>query len=93
MCKVNGETVLGTSSFKNTSVAFEVPINHFGINRLAYSSSNLAADVVTLKAQGVEFVSDIAPCCEGPASTTGIISFFDQDGTLIELVGNITPAP
>jgi catechol 2,3-dioxygenase-like lactoylglutathione lyase family enzyme len=72
---------------------YPLPINHFGINRLAYSTSDLAADVDALKAQGVEFISDIAPCCSGPASTTGIISFFDPDGTLIELVGDITPAP
>jgi catechol 2,3-dioxygenase-like lactoylglutathione lyase family enzyme len=72
---------------------YPLPINHFGINRLAYSTSDLEADVATLKAQGVEFVSAIAPCCSGPASTQGIISFFDPDGTLIELVGPITPAP
>lgn len=72
---------------------YPLPINHFGINRLAYSTSDLEADVAALAAQGVEFVSPIAPCCSGPASTQGIISFFDPDGTLIELVGPITPAP
>jgi catechol 2,3-dioxygenase-like lactoylglutathione lyase family enzyme len=70
---------------------YSLPINHFGINRLAYSTSDLQADVDALTAQGVEFVSPIAPCCSGPLSTTGIISFFDPDGTLIELVGSITP--
>lgn len=73
------------------SPPYELPINHFGINRLAYSTSDLQADVDALKAQGVEFVSPIAPCCSGPASTTGIITFYDPDGTLIELVGSITP--
>ena len=75
------------------SPPYPLPINHFGINRLAYSTSDLQADVDALKAQGVEFISEIAPCCSGPASTTGIISFFDPDGTIIELVGDITPAP
>lgn len=73
------------------SPPYPLPINHFGINRLAYSTSDLQADVDALTAQGIEFVSPIAPCCEGPASTTGIISFYDPDGTLIELVGDITP--
>jgi catechol 2,3-dioxygenase-like lactoylglutathione lyase family enzyme len=73
------------------SPPYPLPINHFGINRLAYSTSDLQADVDALTAQGVEFVSPIAPCCSGPASTTGIISFFDPDGTMIELVGAITP--
>ena len=75
------------------SPPYPLPINHFGINRLAYSTSDLQADVDALKAQGVEFISEIAPCCSGPASTTGIISFFDPDGTIIELVGDITPPP
>jgi catechol 2,3-dioxygenase-like lactoylglutathione lyase family enzyme len=73
------------------SPPYPLPINHFGINRLAYSTSDLQADVDALTAQGVEFVSPIAPCCSGPGSTTGIISFFDPDGTMIELVGAITP--
>jgi len=73
------------------SPPYPLPINHFGINRLAYSTSDLQADVDALTAQGVEFISPIAPCCSGPGSTTGIISFYDPDGTLIELVGAITP--
>jgi catechol 2,3-dioxygenase-like lactoylglutathione lyase family enzyme len=75
------------------SPPYPLPINHFGINRIAYSTSDLAADVAALEAQGVKFVSEIAPCCSGPSSTTGIISFFDPDGTLIELVGDIAPPP
>ena len=70
---------------------YALPVNHFGINRLAYSTSDLQADVDALAAQGVEFLSPIAPCCSGPASTTGIITFYDPDGTLIELVGTIMP--
>lgn len=73
------------------SPPYPLPINHFGINRLAYSTSDLQADVDALTAQGIEFVSPIAPCCSGPSSTTGIITFYDPDGTLIELVGAITP--
>lgn len=68
---------------------YPIPINHFGINRLAYVTADLSGDVATLKAQGVEFISPIAPCCNGPDSATGIVSFYDPDGTIIELFGTV----
>lgn len=71
--------------------AYPPPINHLGINRMAYLTLDLAGDVARLKAQGVEFLSEIAPCCSGPTSTTGIVAFRDPDGTFIELLGAITP--
>ena len=77
----------------DASPPYPLPINHYGINRLAYATSDLEADVAALKAQGVEFISPIAPCCSGPASTSDIIGFFDPNGTILELVGLITPAP
>lgn len=66
--------------------AYPVPINHLGIHRMAFSTSDIAADVAALKAQGVEFVSEVTPCCSGPDSSGGIVAFYDPDGTIIELV-------
>jgi catechol 2,3-dioxygenase-like lactoylglutathione lyase family enzyme len=66
--------------------AYKVPVNHFGIHRMAFSTSDIEADVATLKAQGVEFVSEITPCCSGPDSWGSIVAFYDPDGTVVELV-------
>ena len=64
---------------------YPIPINHLGIHRIALATSNLEADVEILKTQGVEFISDITPCCDGPNSSSGIVAFYDPDGTIIEL--------
>ncbi|MCP4589849.1 MAG: VOC family protein [bacterium] len=72
--------------------AYAPPINHLGIDRMAYYTLDLAGDVERLKAQGVEFLSEIAPCCSGPESTSGIVAFSDPDGTFIELLGEIAPS-
>ena len=66
--------------------AYSVPVNHLGIHRMAFSTSDIAADVAALKAQGVEFVSEVTPCCSGPDSWGSIVAFYDPDGTVIELV-------
>jgi len=76
---------------RNPERAYPPPINHIGINRMAYFTLDLAGDVARLKAQGVKFLSEVAPCCEGPNSTSGIVAFSDPDGTFIELLGAITP--
>ena len=73
------------SPFVNNS-AYPIPINHIGIHRIALTSSDIEADVATLKAQGVEFISDITPCCSGPDSWGGIVAFYDPDGVILELV-------
>lgn len=65
---------------------YPVPVNHLGIHRTALATSDIAADVATLKAQGVEFVSPITPCCSGPNSSGSIVAFYDPDGTIVELV-------
>jgi catechol 2,3-dioxygenase-like lactoylglutathione lyase family enzyme len=65
---------------------YPVPVNHRGIHRMAFSTSDIAADVAALKAQGVEFVSEVTPCCSGPDSWGSIVGFYDPDGTVIELV-------
>ncbi len=66
--------------------AYPLPVNHLGINRIALTSSDIEADVAALKAQGVEFVSPITPCCSGPDSWGSIVAFHDPDGTIVELV-------
>ena len=64
---------------------YPVPINHFGIHRIAFTSTDIEADVALLKTHGVEFVSDITPCCSGEDSWGGIVAFYDPDGTIVEL--------
>lgn len=65
--------------------AYEIPVNHFGMHRTAFLSADIVADVATLKAQGVEFLSPITPCCSGEDSSTSIVAFYDPDGTIVEL--------
>ena len=63
-----------------------LPVNHLGIHRTALATTDIAADVAALKAQGVEFVSPVTPCCSGEGSSGSIVAFFDPDGTVVELV-------
>jgi catechol 2,3-dioxygenase-like lactoylglutathione lyase family enzyme len=66
--------------------AYPIPVNHLGIHRMAFATTDIEADVAALKAQGVEFVSPITPCCSGPESWGSIVAFYDPDGTIVELV-------
>jgi catechol 2,3-dioxygenase-like lactoylglutathione lyase family enzyme len=70
----------------DSSPPYPAPINHIGIHRIAYSTNDLVGDIAKLKAQGVKFLSERAPCCEGPDSPHGIVVFFDPDGNFFELV-------
>jgi catechol 2,3-dioxygenase-like lactoylglutathione lyase family enzyme len=65
---------------------YPAPVNHLGIHRTAFSTTDIEADVATLKAQGVEFLSPITPCCSGADSWGSIVAFYDPDGTIVELV-------
>jgi len=65
---------------------YPLPVNHLGIHRMAFSTSDIEADVATLKEQGVKLVSPITPCCSGDDSWGAIIAFEDPDGTIVELV-------
>jgi catechol 2,3-dioxygenase-like lactoylglutathione lyase family enzyme len=65
---------------------YPLPVNHIGIHRTALATTDIAADVATLEAQGVIFVSPITPCCSGPDSSGSIVAFLDPDGTIVELV-------
>tara|TARA_B110000503_G_scaffold10974_1_gene14897 strand:+ start:422 stop:1789 length:1368 start_codon:yes stop_codon:yes gene_type:complete len=66
--------------------AYPAPVNHLGIHRTAYSTTDIEGDVAALKAQGVEFLSPITPCCSGDDSSSSIVAFYDPDGTVVELV-------
>ena len=65
---------------------YPVPINHIGIHRMAFSTSDIEADVALLQNRGVEMISPITPCCSGEDSWGGIVAFYDPDGVIMELV-------
>lgn len=65
---------------------YGAPINHVGIHRMAFSTSDIEADVQLLLTHGVEMISPITPCCSGEDSWGGIVAFYDPDGTIMELV-------
>ena len=66
------------------------PINHIGINRIAVLVSQLDRAVNILKAKGMPFLSEVAPCCSGTGEDeTGIVHVIDPDGIFVELVGAI----
>lgn len=69
----------------NPERAYPIPVNHFGMHRTAFLSSDIEADVATLRSQGVEFLSPITPCCSGDDAASSIIAFYDPDGTIVEL--------
>jgi catechol 2,3-dioxygenase-like lactoylglutathione lyase family enzyme len=69
----------------NPERAYDAPANHLGIARIAFATDDIDADVAALKAQGVEFLSPITPCCMGPDSSGSIVAFLDPDGAIIEL--------
>ncbi len=73
---------------------YPAPINHRGIQRIALMVPDLDHTVATLRARGVEFLSDLAPCCSGTGSDrSGIVHALDPDGVFLEFVGPITPRP
>lgn len=76
----------------NPEPAYPPPINHIGINRIAVVVADAERAVAILKSQGVEFLSEIAPCCSGTGvDEMGIVHAIDPDGVFVELVGPIAP--
>ena len=74
--------------------AYSPPINHIGIQRLALLVGDVDRAVAILKAKGVRFLSDVAPCCSGTGDDkTGIINAIAPDGVFLELVGAIAQRP
>jgi catechol 2,3-dioxygenase-like lactoylglutathione lyase family enzyme len=73
---------------------YPAPISHIGIHRIALAVRDLDSAVDVLTARGVEFLSEIAPCCSGTGNDTqGIINAIDPDGIFVELVGAIRRKP
>jgi glyoxylase I family protein len=62
-------------------------LNQPGLGRIALTTTDLDADVATLRAAGVSFVSDAPGEVPDPlGGTTRFLCFFDPDGTVLELV-------
>ncbi len=74
----------------NDDPAYPPPINHKGINRIALVVPDLDRAVEIVKARGVKFLSEVAPCCSGTGEDEfGIVHILDPDGVFLELVGPI----
>ena len=67
------------------------PINHPGMQRINYASTNIDRDVATLRAMNVPFLSPTVRCCDGDRSTMGIAVFEDPDGTYLQMLGTVEP--
>ena len=65
---------------------YPIPVNHLGIHRMAFATTDIEGDVALLEARGTAFISEITPCCSGPDSSSRIVLFYDPDGTIMELV-------
>lgn len=61
-------------------------LDHVGIARLAFATSDLAADVVELAAAGVTFVSEAVTIAGPSGDPVTFVCFHDPDGTVLELV-------
>ncbi|MEM9623701.1 MAG: VOC family protein [Pseudomonadota bacterium] len=78
----------------NPEPPYPAPINRIGIHRIAVVVADMERAVGILQGQGVEFLSEIAPCCSGTdADAMAIVHALDPDGVFVELVGPITPRP
>ena len=60
-------------------------VNHLGFSRLSLQTTNLDADMATLRAEGVVFFSEPATIGR-PVENSRLVCFKDPDGTLIELI-------
>lgn len=63
---------------------------HYGIARIALTSSDLDADVARLQSAGVEFISDPVQLPLDAGSSARFVCFKDPDGTVLELVEHPT---
>ena len=59
---------------------------HLGIARIALASDDLDADMASLQADGVEFLSEPATVSMPGQRPTRFVCFKDPDGTVLELV-------
>ena len=65
-------------------------LNHLGIARIALYSSNLEADLAELRDQGVEIIGEPATVVWKDRPNARFVCFKDPDGTVLELVENLT---
>lgn len=65
-------------------------LNHLGIARIALYSSNLAADLAELRDRGVEIIAEPATVVWEDRPNSRFVCFKDPDGTVLELVENLT---
>jgi glyoxylase I family protein len=62
-------------------------MNHLGLARVAFESTDIEADIAQLQAEDVQFLSAVPGAVAGPkGTTTRFICFRDPDGTVLELV-------
>ena len=62
-------------------------MNHLGLTRVAFTTTDIDADIAQLQAAGVQFLSAVPGAVAGPnGTTTRYICFRDPDGTVLELV-------
>jgi catechol 2,3-dioxygenase-like lactoylglutathione lyase family enzyme len=66
---------------------------HLGIARICLMTSNMDADVATLKTQGVEFISEPVLLSPPDVPPSRFVCFKDPDGTVLELVEISTNTP
>ncbi|MFT5443852.1 MAG: catechol 2,3-dioxygenase-like lactoylglutathione lyase family enzyme [Myxococcota bacterium] len=67
-------------------------LNHLGIARVAMATSDLDADTAELNAMGVEFVGEEATVEWNGRPSSRFVCFKDPDGTVLELVQDLTSA-
>lgn len=61
-------------------------LDHVGIARLAFATSDLVTDVAELTAAGVTFVSEPVTIAGPSGDPVTFVCFHDPDGTVLELV-------
>jgi catechol 2,3-dioxygenase-like lactoylglutathione lyase family enzyme len=62
-------------------------LNHLGLGRLAFVTTDIEADIERLRSEGAGFLSAGPATVAGPGgSPTRFICFTDPDGTVLELV-------
>ncbi len=59
---------------------------HYGIARIALTTSDLDGDMARLKSAGVEFISDPVQLVPDSPSSPRFVCFKDPDGTVLEFV-------
>ncbi len=65
-------------------------LNHIGLARIALATSDFDADLAELRADGVEIIGDPAVVVWEDRPDSRFVCFKDPDGTVLELVENVT---